>query len=355
MHSAPVRASGLRLPPHVAVGHRTAAAIDGLPAVLCPESSRVNHAVRPLAVSAAAPIVRPSEAKPWLGIACGLIATLIWGIQAVVSRQSVADGLTAADVTILRFSAAALVLLPWALWRTRPFPVGALGWRRALVLTLLAGAPYSLVLIGGAAFAPALHSSIITPGLIPIFTAGLAFLLFRERAGLARLVGLLLVVVGVAIFSWDALLGAPSRAGAWIGDLLFVLTAVMWSCFGLLARRWGANAIEVTIATCLLSLLLLPVFALVLPIRLAQVGLGALALQALYQGVLVGVAALFFYTRAVALLGAARTALFLPLVPVVTALAAALLLAEWPSPAEIVGMAVVITGMTIAFTAKSPA
>jgi drug/metabolite transporter (DMT)-like permease len=348
-------ASHWRLPRHDAVRHRTAAAIEGLPAAHSPESSSVNHAVRPQAMSAATPIDGPAQPTPWLGVACGLIATLIWGVQAVVSRQSVADGLTAADVTILRFSTAALILLPWALWRMRPFPAGALGWRRALILTLLAGAPYSLVLIGGAAFAPALHSSIITPGLIPIFTAGLAFLMFRERAGLARLAGLLLVVIGVAIFSWETLLGAPARAGAWVGDLLFVLTAVMWSSFGLLARRWGANAMEVTVATCLLSLLLLPVFALVMPIRLGHAGFGALALQALYQGVLVGVAALFFYTRAVALLGAARTALFLPLVPVVTALAAAPLLSEWPSSTEIAGMAVVITGMTLAFRSRSAA
>jgi hypothetical protein len=33
-------------------------------------------------------------------------------VQAVVSRQSVADGLTAADVTMLRFCVASLLLLP---------------------------------------------------------------------------------------------------------------------------------------------------------------------------------------------------------------------------------------------------
>ncbi len=288
-----------------------------------------------------------------LGIACGLAAALIWGVQAVVSRQSVADGLTAADVTILRFAAAGLLLLPFAWQRMRPFPVGALGWRRALLLTLLAGAPYSLALVGGAAFAPALHSSIITPGLIPVFTAALVFLVLGERASPARLAGLGLVLLGVALFSWEALANTPARSGAWVGDLLYVLTAVMWSLFGLLTKRWGANAVDVTIVTCLLSLVSLPLFALTLPVHLMQVTTGAIILQALYQGVLVGVGALFFYTRAVALLGAARAALFLPLVPVVTATAGVLLLAEWPSALEIAGMAIVIAGMTLALKARS--
>lgn len=287
-----------------------------------------------------------------IGIACGLAAALIWGVQAVVSRQSVADGLTAADVTILRFAAAGLLLLPLAWRRMRPFPVGALGWRRALLLTLLAGAPYSLALVGGAAFAPALHSSIVTPGLIPVFTAALVFLVLGERASPARLAGLALVLLGVLLFSWEALADTPSRAGAWIGDLLFVLTAVMWSLFGLLTKRWGAEAVDVTIVTCLLSLVSLPLVALSMPVTLLQAEAGAVILQTLYQGVLVGVGALFFYTRAVALLGAARAALFLPLVPVVTAAAGVALLAEWPSRLEVAGMVIVILGMTLALRAR---
>ncbi|MDR6872709.1 drug/metabolite transporter (DMT)-like permease [Bosea sp. BE125] len=325
----------------------------------------MNQAVPPPQLAAATRLAAPAGRTPWLGIACGLTTSLIWGIQAVVSRQSVADGLTAADVTILRFATAALLLLPFALRRMRPFPIGRIGWRRALVLTALAGAPYSLVLIAGASFAPALHSATITPGLIPVFTAILAYILAGERPGRMRLAGLALVLAGVGAFSWQALswqalssqpLGhAPAHDSAWIGDLLFVLTAMMWTLFGLLAKRWGADAIDVTIATCLLSLLFLPVVALALPIRLGEVAWGALALQAFYQGALVGVGALFLYTRTVALLGAARATLFLPLNPAITALTGAVLLGEWPSRAEIIGMLLVITGMTVALRSRGTA
>ncbi len=315
----------------------------------CSESPHVTDAVR----SQAPAPVRPEN--PWLGFACGILAALIWGVQAVVSRQSVADGLTAADVTILRFAVAALVLLPFAARRMRPFPVGRLGWRRALILTAIVGPTYSLILVGGAHFAPALHSSVISPGLIPVCTALFAWWVLGERASPGRLVGLGVIVFGVAVFSIEALANTPTREGAWIGDLLFVLIAVLWSAFGLLCRRWGADAIEVTIATCLLSVPLLPLLALVQPVHLAQVPLAAVALQAIYQGLIVGAAALFLYTQAVALLGAGRAALFLPLVPVVTALSAYLLLGEKASPTEIVGMALAVAGMVIALRARSTA
>ena len=106
----------------------------------------------------------PSPRSTLFGFACGAGAALIWGIQAVVSRQSVADGLGPVDVTVLRFLTAAICLLPFALARLKPFPVGRLGWKKALVLTLFAGAPFSTVLVGGSTFAPALHTAVLRRG-----------------------------------------------------------------------------------------------------------------------------------------------------------------------------------------------
>lgn len=294
------------------------------------------------------PAIPSSEPRSWLGFACGAGAALIWGVQAVVSRQSVADGLTTADVTFLRFVVASLVLLPFAVWKIRPFPVGQLGWRRAVFLALLAGAPYSLILVGGSAFAPALHGAVISPGLGPVLATALAWLVLGERPGAGRLAGLALIIAGILLFSWQALSGAPVREGAWRGDLLFVLIAMLWSVFALLCKRWRADPLRVTTTIVLLSLPMLPLMAGLMPMRLMQANLGAVALQAAYQGVLVGVVSLVLYTGAVSLIGMARAALFLPLAPVVTALTGAIVLDEWPSGLEVMGMTVVMAGMVLA-------
>ena len=83
---------------------------------------------------------------------------------------------------------AGLVLLPFV-FRLKPFPVGRLGWRRSLLLTGMIGAPYSLILVGGAAFAPAIHSAVISPGLIPLMSALQAYLFLGEPSSKTRLRG----------------------------------------------------------------------------------------------------------------------------------------------------------------------
>jgi drug/metabolite transporter (DMT)-like permease len=287
----------------------------------------------------------------WKGLGLGTLSALIWGVQAVVSRRSVIDGLSAADVTVLRFLVASLVLLPVAL-RARPAIVGELGWRRALVLTLLAGAPYTLILVGGAAFAPALHNAVITPGLIPVMAVLLGLLVLGQRPGSMQLAGIGLILAGIPLFSWDALTGTPAREGAWRGDLLFVLSSVMWAYFGLLAGRWRVRPVAATASIAILSLLGTPVWVMLIPLRLMHASPSAILLQAIYQGLFVGVVATFLYMRVVMLLGSVRAALFLPLVPIVTALTGAILLGEIPSISEFAGMLVVVAGMALALASR---
>jgi drug/metabolite transporter (DMT)-like permease len=260
----------------------------------------------------------------------------------VLSRLSVEQGLTAADVTALRCLVAGTVLLPLALAR-RPRLVGELGWARAALLTVLAGAPYSIVLVGGSAYAPALHAAIVMPALTPVAAALLAFLVLGERPQPGRLAGLAVILCGIALFAYDGLRGV--QPGAWRGDLLFVTAAVMWATFGLLSKRWKADPWPTTATICGLSLAIAAGLVAAEPDRLIATAPAVLVLHAAYHGLAIGILSLFLYLRAVACLGAATAPLFLALVPVTALLAGALILGERPTATEVAGMAVVIVGM----------
>jgi drug/metabolite transporter (DMT)-like permease len=300
---------------------------------------------------APAPAIGATEPRSWKGVAFGTLCALIWGIQPIISKISVADGLTAADVTVLRFLVAGAVLLPVAA-RAPDFPVGQLGWMRAVVLGVLAGAPFSLALVGGVAFAPAFHSAVIGPGLTPVTAMLLGLVMLHERPSGAQLAALALTVGGLAVFSWEAFEGAPAREGAWRGDLLFALSGGMWATFGFLANRWRASSIAATAAISILSLLSVPLFAFFMPLHLLNASLLASLLQALFQGVLVSVVALYLYSRAVALLGPLQAALFVPLTPIVTAVADLIYLGERPSVTETAGMVAVVSGMALCIAGR---
>jgi drug/metabolite transporter (DMT)-like permease len=279
---------------------------------------------------------------------------VIWGLQPVVLRRSAIDGLTAADVTVLRFLVSTLLLLPVTL-RLRPVLVGTLGWRRAVALTSLSGSPFSLMLIGGIAFAPGFHNAVITNGMIPIAAIILAFAVLGQRPGWGKLAGIVLVAAGIGMFIGQSAGTTPGREGAWRGDLLFLIASIMWAMFGLLAGRWRVDPLKATATISLLSLATTPLLVLLLPMHLAQVDIAAIALQALYQGILVSILANFFYMQTVMLLGAVRATLFLPLIPVITTASGALLLGEQPSVWELAGIVSVIIGMAIALTSRNTA
>ncbi len=292
------------------------------------------------------------ESRLWRGVGVGTLCTLIWGGQAVVMRRSVVDGLTAADVTVLRFLVAGSVLLPWAL-RHPPFPVGQLGWRRGLVLAMLAGAPYSLVVVGGVAFAPALHSTVVTFGVIPIAATAFAYCAFGERPGLRQVTCLGLILVGLTLFGWESLSSGPAHA--WPGYLLFMVAATMWAGFTTLSNRWRVDPIGATATVAVLSLASVPVGLALFPMRFAHMSLGAIAIQAGYMGGLATVLSTYLYTRTIVLLGSVRASVIVALVPVVTGVTSPAVLAEWPTTPEIVGMVVVILGVVLSVVLKPAA
>ena len=281
----------------------------------------------------------------WYGCALGFTCAVIWGVQALVSRRAMMEGMTPGDVTILRFGVSGLLFLPIAL-RSDPPIVGTLGWGRLLALTALAGFPYSLVLVGGVVFAPALHNSVLNQGLMPLVTLAIARLAFGERVGTRRLIGIVIAVIGFTTFSYDAMANAPFREMVWIGDLLFVTTAMMWALFGTLSKYWRIDAVSTSASICVLSLLALPILALLVPLHLAESSWSAIALQAVYQGVIVSALSLILYIRTVNLIGPINAAMMLPLVPIVTMLCD-VFAGDEPTRLEIVGALIVTASMML--------
>ena len=279
-----------------------------------------------------------------IGAAAALSAALIWGSWIVVTRLGVTTTLAPTDVAVLRFGIPAVVLLPVLL--REGFALKRIGIGRTAMMVAGAGLPFFLVSSAGMKFAPASHAGALLPGTMPLFVALLAALFDGERFSAVRLGGFGFVIAGVlAIGGYQLLAG---DGGEWRGDLLFLAGAFLWAVYTLVFRRAGIGAWHGAALINAYSIIGLLPLALWTGSHLTELSWPQLGLQALSQGVLSGIVALFAYGLAIRRLGAPRAAVFISLTPVIAALIALPVLGERPDVATSLGIVAVSLGVALA-------
>lgn len=287
----------------------------------------------------------------WRGLLYGLAVALTWGAQPVVATVGYHAGLDAFDLTLLRFTASGLLMLPLFL---RRHPLGALGWRRAVVFMLLAGPLYNMVLIGGLTWAPSSHSSLIYPAFTPVFTAIVARCMLGRGESMP-VGGLALLVAGVLAVKLGALLhpAAGAAPDAWRGDLLFIGAALMWSFYTVLMRRWNSDPLAVVSVVQVGGLLYLPVYFVLKGTAIFHLDPRAIVIQTAYQGVLVSVISVLLFNLAVRRLGA-KASMFTALMPVVGVGLAVAVLGEPLTSSLLVGTVMIVSGLAISMKKRAP-
>jgi drug/metabolite transporter (DMT)-like permease len=285
------------------------------------------------------------------GLAWGLLAAAIWASYSVLARLAVKAGLSPGDLTLLRFAPGALIMLPF-LFRWGWRGLAGIGWRRGLVLSLLAGPGFSLLFMTGFTLAPLAHGAVVAPAFQMLTGLTLAALIAHQRWTRETAIGAACVLAGLACMGGDSLLHGEGRLTL-LGDACFAGAGACWGLFGALSRRWQVDPLRVTGVVVVLSFALFaPGFLLLADLqRLAAAGPGMLALQVLAQGLGAGLVAVLAFSRAAALLGSGRAAFFGALVPGAAALLAVPVLGEVPTGLQVMGIAAVVCGLLVAFGA----
>ncbi len=290
--------------------------------------------------------VQPLPANYLKGAAFGFAAVSIWASWSVVTRLAVTTNLDASDIAALRFGVAGLLLAPVLL--RRGLARDRLGWSGLGMLIAGVGAPYALVAAAGLRFAPAYDSGALNPGCMPLFVALIAATVLRERLSAARKSGLVLIAAGALVIigshvdtssaGWN-----PSRS---FGDALFLVASFLTAVFTVVMRRAELDPLHAAALVATGSLVIyLPIYLVLDGVRLARLPAGDLVVQALFQGVVVTIASILLYGRAVAVLGASGGAAFGALVPALSALLAIPLLGEWPNETGWSGIVLISAGV----------
>ena len=284
-----------------------------------------------------------------IGIAAAVVTVLIWTFFIIVARASAdptrGGSLTPFDIAFCRVVGASVVLLPWGAWLVRRdrsrglgqsslFGLSPLSLRVTATVGLFGGLLYALLAYSGFVFAPAAHASVLLPGSLPLWTSLLAAWLLRDRITPARALGLGLIMLGDVLVGGASLLRAFDGGMVWKGDLLFMLGALCWSTYSVLARHHALDAVRATIAiTAFAFVTFVPIYIVlvlgsVLPGHVFEAPLRELAFQAAFQGWGSVVISGITFTKMIQYFGPVRSTMITALVPGLSALGAVLLLGE---------------------------
>lgn len=284
------------------------------------------------------------------GIAWAALTVSIFSGWFVITRFSVTRELRIWDITALRFGIGALLLAPVLVLNRARLPRTA--WRMGFVFAVLWGVPFVLLVALGLSLTSAAQAASIAPTLMPLFAGLFAWTFLGEAQGRWRWSGYGAILAGLSLLllAGAAASGPPSAAG--IGAL--AAAAAMWAIYTLLFRRSGLAPIESAALICFWSaVLFLPIYWFGGLSRLDHAGAGEIALQAVYQGVLMSGVAIFTFNRAVSLLGSSAATAIIALIPAIASLLAIPILGEHPTPTEGVAIAVIVSGVLLA--ARKPA
>ena len=222
--------------------------------------------------------------------------------------------------------------------------LGGFGWGRGFTLAVFGGLPLALLSYLGYLFVPLGHGGIIQPSCAALGGMTLARVVLKEPLPARRVVGALVIVLGLAVIGAEAFrtIGAHGVGG----DLLFVAAGCFFATFGMLVRRWRIAAMQAVAITSVLSLVGLPILLFSFDNMIAA-GFRENLLQAVVQGALTGAGATYLFTRAVVLLGVSRAALFPSLVSPFVLLIGFIALGIVPSVSQLVGLVIVVVGFRL--------
>lgn len=270
-------------------------------------------------------------------------AAILWGANFNLSKLVVAEMhplLAGAG----RFVLAALVMGLMVAWQRRSVPL-IRHFRAYTLLGLVGVGGFNVLFFLGMQMTSAVNGALIM-AISPLVTALLAALFLRERLSRIQLLALPVALAGVAV----VILGGGARLALSPGDALMLGANFCWSLYNVLGKRLmpAENGLVNTAGIMTMGAVVMSGAALVVALVVgmpAHIPSLPSAAALVFMAVAGSALAYLFWNRGLAQLGAARTAVFLNLVPVSTMVIAAAT-GSPPSALQLAGAVLVLAAVS---------
>lgn len=273
---------------------------------------------------------------------------VFWAGNSIVGR-AVRDSIPPFTLAFVRWLGALAVLLPFALPHLKADRGMLLKhWRIVLALGVIGVAGFNAFLYSGLRHSPATNALLIqaaTPTLVLIFD----LLLFRTRASLAQVVGVMVSSIGVLAIIFEGDLGRIANVHLGHGDALLLCGVTAWAIYtSLLRKRPEVHPLSFLACTFFIAVLAMAPLAATEWQEIQQIPWGLPVLGAfVYVAIFPSVIAYMVFNAAVKEIGAGRAGQTLSLMPLFGAFLAATILNEALHGYHFVGMAAILAGIAI--------
>ncbi|AWY42531.1 EamA family transporter [Pseudomonas putida] len=274
-----------------------------------------------------------------------LLAILIWAGNTVVTKMS-AGSIFPAEIGFYRWLLAGLLFTPFMLkpviahWAVIRPNLG-----KVFVLGVLGMAVYQSLAYFAAALTSATNMGIIL-SLMPLMSLAMAIISLGQRLTAGALAGAVLSFAGVLVVVSNGSLDVLLEHGVNLGDAMMLIATLAYAVYSTLLKKWQLKLPPLV----LLYLQVLVAVVVLFPLFLLSAKTG-LTLQniplVLYACLLASMLAPLAWMQAVVRLGSSRTTLFFNLLPVMTALIAAVVLREQLAVYHLVGGVLTLGGVIV--------
>jgi drug/metabolite transporter (DMT)-like permease len=295
------------------------------------------------------------ESPRTIELADGVMLTVafLWASNNVITKAALDRGLEPLIYIVLRFVLVIALLFPYLWLRRVPLRVQRADIPRFVASGLCGFALYNMLYVVGLSKTSAFSAAILV-SLAPIFMLTISAIFGLEPVRRMQWAGVVLSMIGVAIFIGDKLLaGEPA-----LGDLLNVVAALSFAIYGLatrpLVQRYGP---EPTTAWAVLVGLVA-----VIPFTagaLRDEGLNSLTgfgwFSIAWAGIVSVMLGYSLWGWAIARTGAGRSVPYLFLIPVFTGIISVIFRREHLAAPQLLGGTIALAGVAVARLYARPA
>ena len=274
-----------------------------------------------------------------------LLAIFIWAGNTVITKMS-AGAIFPAEIGFYRWLLAGLLFTPFMLkpvishW---PLIRPSLG--KIFILGVLGMAVYQSLAYFAASLTTATNMGIIL-SLMPLMSLAMAIISLGQRLTAGALVGALLSFAGVLVVVSSGSLGTLLEHGVNLGDAMMLIATLAYAVYSTLLKKWQLRLPPLQ----LLYLQVLVAVVVLLPLFVISDKVGPTLHNiplVLYACLLASMVAPLAWMQAVVRLGPSRTTQFFNLLPLLTALIAAVVLHEQLALFHLVGGALTLGGVIV--------